>query len=87
MPQPEAPAPTGTAWLINRRVDLLMIIAGGVGISAVLYVATQFNLGFLYLALISQFFAFFAWYQGMALGGVARVGQVQLLLIFDGFDR
>ena len=38
--------------------------------------------GFLYLALVSQLFAFFAWYQGMALGGVAKVGQLQLLQTF-----
>jgi len=37
---------------------------------------------FLYLALFSQFIAFFAWYQGMALGGVAKVGQLQLLQTF-----
>jgi drug/metabolite transporter (DMT)-like permease len=33
---------------------------------------------FLYVALVSMFLAFFAWYHGLALGGVARVGQVQL---------
>ncbi len=38
--------------------------------------------GFLYLSLISQFFAFFFWYRGLALGGIARVSQVQLLQIF-----
>jgi drug/metabolite transporter (DMT)-like permease len=39
-------------------------------------------LGFLYIALISQFVGFFPWYKGLALGGVARVGQVQLLQPF-----
>ncbi|MEG4943549.1 DMT family transporter [Microcoleus sp. F4-D5] len=39
-------------------------------------------LGFAYVSLISQFIAFFAWYQGMAVGGVARVGQIQLLQPF-----
>lgn len=38
--------------------------------------------GFLYVALVSQFVAFFAWYAGLALGGVARVGQMQLLQPF-----
>ncbi len=38
--------------------------------------------GFFYLALFSQFFGFFAWYQGLALGGVAKVGQIQLLQSF-----
>ncbi|MBC7970973.1 MAG: DMT family transporter [Verrucomicrobia bacterium] len=39
-------------------------------------------LGFLYLSFFSMFLGFFAWYQGLALGGVARVGQIQLLQPF-----
>jgi len=34
--------------------------------------------GFAYVALVSMFAGFFAWYRGLALGGVARVGQLQL---------
>jgi len=37
---------------------------------------------FLYLALVSQLFAFFMWYKGLALGGIARVSQTQLLQPF-----
>ncbi|PLX36520.1 MAG: EamA/RhaT family transporter [Hyphomicrobiales bacterium] len=37
---------------------------------------------FSYLGLFSMFLGFFAWNAGMALGGVARVGQVQLLQTF-----
>jgi len=37
---------------------------------------------FLYLALVSQLLAFFVWYKGLALGGVARVSQAQLLQPF-----
>ena len=36
-------------------------------------------LGFAYVATVSMFLGFFAWYRGLALGGVARVGQVQLV--------
>lgn len=36
----------------------------------------------LYLALFSQFIGFFFWNAGLALGGIARVGQVQLLQTF-----
>jgi len=39
-------------------------------------------LPFLYLAFISQLAGFFAWYAGLAMGGVARVSQVQQLQIF-----
>lgn len=38
--------------------------------------------GFAYAAAVSQFLGFFAWYHGLALGGVARVGQIQLLQPF-----
>jgi drug/metabolite transporter (DMT)-like permease len=37
---------------------------------------------FAYLALVSQLIGFFAWYAGLALGGVPAVSQVQLLQIF-----
>ncbi|MBE8523942.1 DMT family transporter [Amycolatopsis sp. H6(2020)] len=36
-------------------------------------------LGFAYLATVSAFGGFFAWYRGLALGGIARIGQLQLL--------
>ncbi len=34
--------------------------------------------GFGYVTVVSMFLGFFAWYAGMARGGVAKVGQVQL---------
>jgi drug/metabolite transporter (DMT)-like permease len=39
-------------------------------------------LGFLYVSVFSMFLGFFAWYRGLALGGVAKVGQIQLLQPF-----
>ncbi|MBE8966066.1 DMT family transporter [Nostocales cyanobacterium LEGE 12452] len=46
-------------------------------------------LGFSYVSIFSQFLAFFAWYHGMSIGGVARISQIQLLqpfltIIFSG---
>ncbi|QSQ22061.1 DMT family transporter [Pyxidicoccus parkwayensis] len=35
--------------------------------------------GFAYVSGVSMFLGFFAWYRGLALGGVARVSQIQLL--------
>lgn len=35
-----------------------------------------------YLAVFSQFLGFFAWNAGLAIGGISRVGQVQLLQTF-----
>jgi drug/metabolite transporter (DMT)-like permease len=42
-------------------------------------------LGLLYVALFSQWIGFFAWNAGMAMGGIARVSQVQLLQPFVVF--
>lgn len=38
--------------------------------------------GFAYVGIISAFLGFFPWYHGLAIGGVARVGQIQLLQPF-----
>ncbi len=38
--------------------------------------------GFAYVSLFSMFVGFFFWYKGLALGGIARVGQTQLLQPF-----
>jgi len=39
-------------------------------------------IGFGYVSLFSMFIGFFFWYKGLALGGIARVGQTQLLQPF-----
>jgi drug/metabolite transporter (DMT)-like permease len=36
-------------------------------------------LGFAYVSLVSMFAAFFVWYAGLARGGVAKIGQIQLV--------
>jgi len=38
--------------------------------------------GFLYVSLFSMFLGFFAWNKGLAMGGIARIGQIQLLQPF-----
>lgn len=42
-------------------------------------------LGFFYVSVFSMYAGFFPWYKGLALGGIARVGQVQLLQPFFTF--
>jgi drug/metabolite transporter (DMT)-like permease len=37
---------------------------------------------FVYLSLFPMFFGFFFWYEGLAIGGIARVSQVQLVQPF-----
>lgn len=55
-------------------VPLAVVMAHGLAVAG----ATAW-LGFAYLTVISQFLGFFAWYAGLARGGVARIGQVQAL--------
>jgi len=38
--------------------------------------------GFAYVSIFSMYLGFFAWYRGLARGGIARVGQLQLLQPF-----
>jgi drug/metabolite transporter (DMT)-like permease len=58
------------AWLCAPQLAGL----GGVGLRA--------WLGFGYVTVFSMFIGFFFWYRALARGGVARVGQVQLLQPF-----
>ncbi len=39
-------------------------------------------LAFLYVSIFSMFLGFFAWYRGLVLGGIARIGQLQLIQPF-----
>lgn len=43
---------------------------------------TTIWISFLYLGIFSMFIGFFFWYGGMAIGGISRVSQVQLLQPF-----
>lgn len=47
-----------------------------------LHGSLQAWVGFGYVSVFSMFLGFFAWYHGLAIGGVARVSQVQLLQPF-----
>jgi drug/metabolite transporter (DMT)-like permease len=38
--------------------------------------------GFVYLVLMSQYLGFVVWYRGLAIGGIARVSQMQLTQVF-----
>src|SRR6202008_388707 len=51
----------------------------------IIHVALKPWLALLYVALFSQWIGFFAWNAGMAMGGIARVSQIQLLQPFVTF--
>ena len=59
---------------LTTAVAAAALATGGVHAGA----PTSAWLGFAYVSIVSMFLGFFAWYAGLARGGVARVGQVQL---------
>jgi drug/metabolite transporter (DMT)-like permease len=71
------------ALILAAPVALAMLLMLGVsGHAALPSAGTAAWLGFAYVSVFSMFVGFFFWYRGMALGGVARVGQTQLLQPF-----
>jgi drug/metabolite transporter (DMT)-like permease len=73
-------------WALVVSAPFLLLPVGWLGWQQhVLHpgpVALKTWLAFGYVSLFSQLIGFFAWYAGLAIGGTARVGQVQLLQIF-----
>ncbi|WJF91681.1 DMT family transporter [Paraburkholderia bonniea] len=73
-------------WALVLSAPFLLLPVGWLGWQHHLQhpqpVALKTWLAFGYVTLFSQFIGFFAWYAGLAMGGIARVGQVQLLQIF-----
>ncbi len=63
-------------WALVLALPLTLPVAGltAGGLDA----GTTAWLGFAYVSVVSMFLGFFAWYAGLARGGVARIGQVQL---------
>ena len=47
-------------------------------------VTTSAFIGLLYVSIFSMLIGFFFWYKALALGGIAKVGQIQLLQPFIG---
>ena len=70
------------AWAIMMGAPFF-IIPVVVNFSAdMLHAPIQAWISFLYLAIVSQFLAYVAWYSGMAIGGIARVSQIQYIQPF-----
>jgi drug/metabolite transporter (DMT)-like permease len=69
-------------WSLVLALPLTLPIATGLALAAPMHASTAAWGAFAYITLISQIAGFFAWYNGLALGGIARVGQVQLLQAF-----
>jgi drug/metabolite transporter (DMT)-like permease len=73
------------SWaLVGAAPVLLPIVAWLVWRDGAAFAAAGWQAwtGFAYVSVFSMYIGFFFWYRALALGGVARVGQVQLLQPF-----
>lgn len=70
-------APAAAAWLLVADADALAALLAHPGAAG-----ARAWLGLGYVTVFSMVVGFYFWYRGLALGGVARVGQVQLLQPF-----
>lgn len=69
-------------WSLVLALPLTLPVAAWLALTTPMQAGASAWGGFAYITLISQIAGFFAWYNGLALGGIARVGQVQLLQAF-----
>ena len=65
-------------WALVLSLPLTVAVSGAVLAASGATAGATAWLGFAYVSVISMFLGFFAWYAGLARGGVARIGQVQL---------
>lgn len=83
------PATAGSPWTLGA--DPSGSGAGGFevwlasGLQAIRDAGISALAGFAYVSAISMYLGFFPWYRALALGGIARVGQIQLLQPFMTF--
>jgi len=70
------------SWVLVISAPFLLVPVGWSVAQHGLAASWPAWLAFAYVSLVSQYLGFFAWYRGLALGGIARVGQLQLLQPF-----
>ncbi len=76
------PAEQVICWVLVCSLPLTLPASWATWPDAVATVRPSAWLGLAYVTLFSMWLGFFAWYRGLALGGVMRVSQVQLLQPF-----
>ncbi|CAH0270333.1 hypothetical protein SRABI96_03673 [Peribacillus sp. Bi96] len=70
------------AWAIMIGAPFFIIPVGLNLTTEMLHAPIQAWVSLMYLAVVSQFLAYVAWYSGMAMGGISRVSQIQYLQPF-----
>jgi len=66
-------------WAVVLSVPLTLPIGLVAALGSDLHADTDAWLGFAYVAAVSALLGFFPWYAGLARGGVAKIGQIQLI--------
>jgi drug/metabolite transporter (DMT)-like permease len=67
------------SWALVLAAPLMLLLTGISVAEAPPSASGAQWLAFAYLAVVSMFLGFFAWYRGLAIGPMARVSQVQLV--------
>jgi drug/metabolite transporter (DMT)-like permease len=70
------------AWALVLSTPLLLPATAWLAWEYGVEASPRAWMGFAYVSLFSMFIGFVFWYKGLAMGGIARVGQVQLLQPF-----
>ncbi len=70
------------SWALLLSMPILLPLTIWLGWHYGIAASPKAWMGFGYVSIFSMFIGFFFWYKGLALGGIARVGQVQLLQPF-----
>ncbi|MFZ6647455.1 DMT family transporter [Undibacterium sp. TJN25] len=70
------------SWALVLAMPVLLPVTVWLGWHYGVQASPRAWMGFAYVSLFSMFIGFFFWYKGLAMGGIARVGQVQLIQPF-----
>lgn len=70
------------AWALVLGLPILLPVTIWVVVVHGAHASTQAWWAFGYVSVFSMFIGFYFWYKGLAMGGIARVGQVQLMQPF-----
>ncbi|WP_313690037.1 DMT family transporter [Pantoea sp.] len=73
------------SWALILSVPVMLPIAVLTRPATFISIATSAWLGFAYVSVFSMLIGFIFWYHGLAKGGIAAVGQLQLIQPFMGF--
>jgi len=66
-------------WAVLLSLPLTLPIGAVAALGSNLHADSGAWLGFAYVAAVSALLGFFPWYAGLARGGVAKIGQIQLV--------